>query len=333
MRWPWLSLIRLDSTFPKCWCSGARVDVLPAVSLEECGRDRARLGLADRAAALRREIICVGFGLGLQDPVDRGDQFDELVDRLVALLRRQPGVVAHPFELVEDRVLAFLLPVIEEHVLEQFGELGVGINALAIVKLGEQLDIQRQRQHRPGALAEHSVSDGVGIDVEAIAVGQNLADHRIDAAEQRLVLQFLVAEPNQRLERNLVAEPVVFAQLQDLGVDEALDQSKDIGVGAALDLAHEPLFSSRQGGERVGERKPVRQELVGGIEAAPADDVLVDVPSHPLRRLNATRVPIAGRDFVDRIHGLSPLAELCRQNGQTGRLMRRSVSRQAVEGL
>jgi hypothetical protein len=41
--------------------------------------------------------------------------------------------MAHPLEFVEDCVLAFLLPVIEEYVLEQFGEFGVGINALAIV--------------------------------------------------------------------------------------------------------------------------------------------------------------------------------------------------------
>ena len=120
------------------------------------------------------------------------------------------------------------------------------------------------------------------------------------------MLQLLVAEPNQRLERNLVAEPVIVAQFQDLGVDEALDQPEDIGVGAALDLAHEPLFIGRQGRERIGQGKPVRKELVGGIEAAPADDVLVDVPAHPLGRLNAARIPVAARDFVDRVHFLSP---------------------------
>ena len=111
-------------------------------------------------------------------------------------------------------MLALLLPVVEKHVLEQLGELGVGLDALPVVELGEQLDIQRQRQHRPGALAEHGAGDVVGIDVEAIALGQHLADHRVDAAEQRLVLQFLVAEPNQRLECDLVAEPVIVAQLR-----------------------------------------------------------------------------------------------------------------------
>ena len=123
------------------------------------------------------------------------------------------------------------------------------------------------------------------------------------------MLQLLVAEPNQRLERNLVAEPVIVAQFQDLGIDEALDQPKDIGVGAALDLAHEPLFIGRQGRERVGQGKPVRKELVGGIEAAPPDHVLVDVPAHPLGRLNAARIPVAVRDFVDRIHFPSPVSK------------------------
>ena len=106
----------------------------------------------------------------------------------IALLCRYPGVVAHPLEFVEDRVLALLLPVIEEHVLEQLGELGIGIDALAIVELGEQLDIQRQCQHRPGTFAKNSVGDGVVIDVEAVALGENIADHRVDTAEQCLVL-------------------------------------------------------------------------------------------------------------------------------------------------
>ena len=130
-------------------------------------------------------------------------------------------------------MLALLLPVIEEHVLEQFGEFGVGIDALAIVQLREQLDIERERQHRPRALAEYRVGDGVRIDVKAIPKGQYIADHRVDAAEQRLVLQLLITEPNQRLERDLVAEPMIMAQLQDFSIDEALDQPKDIGVGCA----------------------------------------------------------------------------------------------------
>ena len=45
----------------------------------------------------------------------------ELVQRekVVALFGGEACVMPHPFELVEDGVLTFLLPVIEEHVLEQ----------------------------------------------------------------------------------------------------------------------------------------------------------------------------------------------------------------------
>ena len=83
------------------------------------------------------------------------------------------------------------------------------------------------------------------------------------------MLQFLIAEPNQRFERDLVAEPVIMAQFQHLGIDEALDQPKDIGVRSPLDLADESLFAGRQGREGGSQRKPIRKELVGSIEAAP----------------------------------------------------------------
>src|SRR5579862_8311431 len=225
--------------------AGARVDVLPAVGVEERGLDRGGFVVTHGAAAGRREIARVGPGLRLQNAVDRGHQLDELVDRLVAFGIRHAGVVTHPFDLVDDRVLGLFLPMVAEDVLEQFGELVVGIDALAVVELREKFDIERQRQDRPGALAEHQAGDGVGVDAEAIADGQGLADHLVDAAEQRLMLQFLVTEPDQRLERELVAEPIIPADLQHLGGDEALDQPEHLGVGAPLDLADEALLVLR----------------------------------------------------------------------------------------
>src|SRR5262245_32128988 len=214
--------------------------------------------------------------------------------------------MTHPLQFVQDRVLAFLLPMIEEHVLEQLGEFGVGLDALAIVELREQLDVESQRQHGPGTLAEHRMGNRIGVDVEAIAFGQNVTDHRVYAAEQRLVLQFLVAESDQRLESNLVTEPVIMAQLQDLGIDETLNQTKNIGVGAALDLAHEPPFSSRQSRERISERKAVGQKFLRHTETPPSDDILVDVPADALGGFNATRIPVGGRDIMYRVHDALP---------------------------
>jgi hypothetical protein len=117
------------------------------------------------------------------------------------------------------------------------------------------------------------------------------------------VFQLLVAEPYERLERNLVAEPVILAQFQNLGIDETLDQTKHIGVGAALYLTDEPLFVGRQRRERIRQRKPVWKKLIGGIEAAPPDHILVDVPTNPLGRLNAACIPFAAvRDIADHVH-------------------------------
>src|SRR5262249_53582620 len=243
-----------------------------------------------------------------QDAVYRGDQFDEFVDRPVALLRAQLGVVPQPFQLVEDGVLAFFPPVIKKHVLEQVGELGIGIDALSIMELCEQLDIKRQGQNRPCALAEHGARDAIGVDVEAIAVGQNLTNHCVDPAEQRLMLQLFIAETNQSLECNLVAEPMIVAQFQDFGVDEALNEPKDVGIGTALDLTHEPLFIGGTSSESFCQGQTIPQKLVGCIKAASPDHVFLYIPSHALGCLNAASIAVGVRDFFDRIHFQSPVS-------------------------
>ena len=94
-----------------------------------------------------------------------------------------------------------------------------------------------------------------------------LAGHALEAAEHLLVLEFLVGEAHQRFERDLVAEPVLAADLQHLGADEALDQAEDVGVGAALDLAREALLGRRQEGQLVDLRKAVGQEFLPEVEA------------------------------------------------------------------
>src|SRR5215472_4873955 len=224
---------------------GTGVDVLPAIGSKEGGLDGSLLVCINCAPAISSKVARIGRSLRPEHSVNRGHQLNEVVDRSVALLAGEPGVVPQQLEFVEDRVLAFLFPVIEEYVLEQPRQFGIGVDALAIVKLSEQFDVQCQHQHRPSALAEHGMGDCVRFDIEAVAVRENLADHCIDAAEQGLVFQLLIAEPHQRFERNLVAERVIVAQLQDLGVDKPLDQPENIGVSAALNLAHKASFIGR----------------------------------------------------------------------------------------
>src|SRR5215813_11107336 len=73
--------------FPEMWVLGARVNVLPSVSLEERGLDHLSLGIVDDTAAFRHKVACVGFGLGLQNAIHRSHQLDEFVDSPVAFLR------------------------------------------------------------------------------------------------------------------------------------------------------------------------------------------------------------------------------------------------------
>jgi hypothetical protein len=101
--------------------------------------------------------------------------------------------------------------------------IGVGLDALAIVHLGEELDMAGEREHRPGGLAQHRLGHVVRLRQEGVASRHALGDHRLDAAEQLLVLQFLVGKPHKRFERDLIAEPVFAADLQHLGPDIALD--------------------------------------------------------------------------------------------------------------
>jgi hypothetical protein len=63
------------------------------------------------AAADLREVVRVRGALRLQDAVDRAHQRDQVVHGRVARVGRELGVLAHPFQLVQDRVLRFLFPV------------------------------------------------------------------------------------------------------------------------------------------------------------------------------------------------------------------------------
>src|SRR6185369_3437240 len=97
----------------------ARDDVLPAVRLQEGVADLLNARCAERIAPVGDEVAGVGVRLRLQDPVDRADERDQVVDRSVAFARRQLRVLAVPLELVEDGVLRLLAPVEQEHVLPQ----------------------------------------------------------------------------------------------------------------------------------------------------------------------------------------------------------------------
>src|SRR5437764_4083322 len=121
------------------------------------------------------------------------------------------------------------------------------------------------------------------------------------------MLQFLFAEPDQRFERGLVAEPMIAAQLEDLGIDETLDEAEHVGVGAALHLTEIAMVVGREERECARQRKPVREKFVGEIEPPAADDVGLDVPANPLGGSDAAGKPLC-RGSVHDLHSSCGMA-------------------------
>ena len=73
-------------------------------------------------------------------------------------------------------------------------------------------------------LPEHEPGDVVRLCHHCVTGPHAARRQRLDAPEQLLVLELFVAEANERLERDLIAEPVITAHLEQLRVDEPLDE-------------------------------------------------------------------------------------------------------------
>ena len=77
------------------------------------------------------------------------------------------------------------------------------------MNLREDLDVAGQREHRPSRLAEHELCDGIRLGHHGVAGRHRARRERFDAPKQFLVLELLVAEAHERLERDLIAEAIV----------------------------------------------------------------------------------------------------------------------------
>ena len=151
--------------------------------------------------------------------------------------------------------------------------------------------------------AQHRLGDVVRLRQEGVAGGHALRDHRLHAAEQLLVLEFLVGKAHQCFERDLVAEPIFAAELQHLDADVALDQAEDVGVAAALDLAHQASLVGAEEIQLADLGQPVGQEFLRVIEFPAADHVAVDFPSNALGNFDDFCVAFARLNLLHGCHG------------------------------
>src|SRR4029079_16497018 len=127
----------------------ARYDVLPPIGFQHRVTNRTLLGHIESALAHADEMVGVRARLELQDAVDSRDELDQVRDRAVARVVVELGVLAKPLELVENRVLRSLLPVVQKHVLPELREILVGLDAALVVDLRENLDVAGETKRRP----------------------------------------------------------------------------------------------------------------------------------------------------------------------------------------
>ena len=111
--------------------------VLPAVRLDEEILDRVLFVIPEVAIAEPQEVCGVHRGLPLHDAIDGADEVDQVADRGIPFLGRQPGIDAPPLELIQNHVLTFVAPVKTEDVLEQGRERDILVDAVLVVALHE----------------------------------------------------------------------------------------------------------------------------------------------------------------------------------------------------
>src|SRR5262249_2263997 len=154
----------------------------------------------------------------------------------------------------------------------------VRIDALLVVALNEELDVAGERDHGPGRLREHCAGYIVRVGHAAIAFRHVARDERLDAPEQLLGLDLLVAEAHHRLERHLIPEPVLARLVEYLRADESLDESEQVRIGSSLHLTQRALLGLREERQLIDLRQAIGQELVLEAELAAPQDVAIDFP-------------------------------------------------------
>src|SRR5215469_482316 len=89
---------------------------------------------------------------------------------------------------------------------------------------------------------------------------------------------------------------MLMRDFENLRGDETLHEPEDVGVGASLNLAEIAFLVFGQEIELADLRESIGKKFLVAIEAAPANDILVDIPTGDFRGRNASAVADIARD-------------------------------------
>jgi hypothetical protein len=187
-------------------------------------------------------------------------------------------MLRRPFQLVNHHVLALIPPMEQKHIPEQRAQLFARSDALLVVSLHEQLDVTREREHAPRALAEHVARDVVRVRHPGVTGRHARRDHGFHATEELLVLQLFAREAHESLKRSLIAQDVVARLVEHLCADEALHESEQVGVRPSLHLTEEASLAVGEERQSVDQGQAVREEAPRMVELTVPHQIPVDLP-------------------------------------------------------
>src|SRR5687768_17689971 len=98
------------------------------------------------------------------------------------------------------------------------------------------------------------------------------------------MFELFIGKADQCFERGLITECVVARDVGHFCANEALADAEHVGVSAPLDLRKQAALRFAQRFDTISERKPIGQELVGGVKIAAAYYVSLDIPTDTLGR-------------------------------------------------
>src|SRR3954468_2296734 len=105
----------------------------------------------------------------LQDAIDSNDKLDKLVNCVIASFHAHFSIATEQLQLIKNGVLGFFFPVVEEYVFKERRKTLVRLDALTVMQLREEFDVQGQDQDGPGGFPEHHFGYLVWVKTEPIA--------------------------------------------------------------------------------------------------------------------------------------------------------------------
>ena len=191
------------------------------------------------------------------------------------------------FQCVEARVLRFFHPMVAKQFAEKRIEVLIATHRFCVMRLGHELEVQRDERDGQGTFAENDASD-FGRRTEEVAFVPKIAlERRAITPKKLLVFRFFLSESGERADRNMIAKKLGLGVLHGHCGDVFLDERKEIQVRIARNLVQRELLRWCEARELVDAKESRGHEWPTEVDFRVLGHHGVDFPRHLLRASNA----------------------------------------------